>query len=76
MCYDLEHKLMIVACKDGSCKVIGFAKLDGNPVPIIATTDEIIAPQPYMCNLAVDRKWRRKGIVNTLIQKYEKVVAV
>lgn len=71
-----DKHLMIVACKDGSGKVIGFAELDGNPVPMIATTDETIAPRPYMCNLVVDKKWRRKGIANTLIRECERVAAV
>ena len=57
---------MLVACRQTDGKVLGFAEIDGRP-----TKDENAAPRPYMCNLAICPKWRRKGIAKALVQQSE-----
>ena len=57
---------MLVACRQTDGKVLGFAEIDGRP-----TKDENAAPRPYMCNLAVCPKWRRKGIAKALVNRSE-----
>ena len=57
---------MVVACRQSDGKVLGFAELDGRP-----TEDPEAAPRPYMCNLAVDKKWKRQGIAKALVKQCE-----
>ena len=57
---------MLVACRQTDGKVLGFAEIDGRP-----TKKENEAPRPYMCNLAVCPKWRRKGIAKELVWQCE-----
>lgn len=58
---------MLVACRQTDGKVLGFAEIDGRP-----TKKENEAPRPYMCNLAICPKWRRKGIAKDLVRHCEK----
>ena len=57
---------MLVACRQTDGKVLGFAEIDGRPAK-----KENEAPRPYMCNLAVCPKWRRKGIAKELVRQCE-----
>ena len=80
---------MIVACnaKDGT--VVGFAEVDARPLgrgddgcTIISDTDTIPSVvsdkkilRSYMYNLAVDKKWKRKGIASALVEACEQYVS-
>ena len=57
---------MLVACRQTDGKVLGFAEIDGRP-----TKKENEAPRPYMCNLAVCPKWRRRGLAKALVVQCE-----
>ena len=57
---------MLVACRQTDGKVLGFVEIDGRPAK-----KENEAPRPYMCNLAVCPKWRRKGIAKELVRQCE-----
>lgn len=57
---------MLVACRQTDGKVLGFAEIDGRP-----TKKENEAPRPYMCNIAVCPKWRRRGIAKKLVWQCE-----
>ena len=57
---------MIVACLSKSGKVVGFSELDCRDI-----NDPKLPPRPYMCNLAVDRSWKRKGIAKALVRACE-----
>lgn len=57
---------MIVACLNKGAKVVGFAEIDCRE-----TRDPKLPPRPYMCNLAIDKKWKRKGIATALIAECE-----
>mmetsp|Transcript_6141 Transcript_6141/g.10915 ORF Transcript_6141/g.10915 Transcript_6141/m.10915 type:complete len:127 (-) Transcript_6141:264-644(-) len=57
---------MIVACRKTDGKVLGFAELDDR-----MSTNPLAPPRPYMCNLAIDTKWQRKGIATALIADCE-----
>jgi ribosomal protein S18 acetylase RimI-like enzyme len=60
---------MLVACRQTDGKVLGFAEIDGRP-----TQDKDASPRPYMCNLAVSTKWRRRGLAKALVQHCEEKV--
>jgi len=53
---------MLVACKKSDDTVVGICEVDCRSSSI-----RNAAPRPYMCNLAVDKEWRRKGIGKALI---------
>lgn len=83
--YDMEH-VFYVACTSvlpksserdrnmatmvvGQEKIVGFVEVDRRP-----GTKQNDPPRPYLSDLAVHRKYRRKGIAKALIQTCEKQV--
>ena len=64
-----ERHSMFVACHSTNGKVLGLAEIDDRPSP----KDKNASPRPYMYNVAVDPKWRRKGIAKALVLECEKM---
>lgn len=77
---------MFVACSSRDGKVLGFAEVDtcslkneqcnevkecGLPEDTINSTKSDL-PRPYMYNLAVDKRWKRKGIATALVVACER----
>lgn len=69
--------VIFVACESQSGQVLGLAELDarvqkarGRDTP----TNKEITTGPYMCNLAVDEQYWRKGIAKSLIRTCESQV--
>mmetsp|Transcript_7787 Transcript_7787/g.11608 ORF Transcript_7787/g.11608 Transcript_7787/m.11608 type:complete len:218 (-) Transcript_7787:203-856(-) len=62
---------MIVACRNEDGFVLGFAELDCRPKTELHEKDPTLAPRPYMYNLAVDQRWKRRGIAAALIKMCE-----
>lgn len=65
-----EHVMLIAGARPHG-RVIGFAELDARS--ITTATTHTLRPQPYMCNLATDHKWRRRGVAAALIQQCEAI---
>ena len=77
---------MFVACSSQNGKVVGFAEVDvcslknkcNKVIECGIDDDENNAkedlPRPYMYNLAVDKRWQRKGIATELVAACEKFV--
>ena len=70
------HFMLITGLKSNG-RVVGFAELDSR-LPILnlnqsSTSPTQTQPRPYMCNLAVDNKWKRRGIATSLIQCCEDI---
>ena len=61
-----EH-IMLVACQNSNGRVVAVCDVDNRPA--------LKSERPYMCNLAVDKQWRGKGLAKTLIVECEKIVA-
>ena len=59
-----------VACRNTDGKVLGFVEIDCRETRPLK---EGLPPRPYMCNLAIDKKWRRNGIATALIEACEDV---
>jgi GNAT superfamily N-acetyltransferase len=59
-----QHK-MYVACRSTDGKVIAVCDIDNRP---------FLIKRPYMCNLAVCRKWRNQGLAKALVAKCEEQV--
>lgn len=67
---------MFVACESKSGKVVGFAEVDARPLGAGSNkTDPKRLNRSYMYNLAVDKKWKRKGIATELIRECERFVS-
>jgi len=64
---------MFVACESKSGKVVGFAEVDARPLG--GNSDDSGINRSYMYNLAVDNKWKRKGIATELIRACEVFVS-
>jgi len=64
---------MFVACESNSGKVLGFAEVDARPLS--GNSDDNGINRSYMYNLAVDKKWKRKGIATELIRACEGYVS-
>lgn len=76
---------MFVACSSVTGKVVGFAEVD--VCSLKKDCDEVREcsiddsgksndlPRPYMYNLAVDKRWQRKGIATALVTACENFVA-
>lgn len=60
-----EH-IMLVACQSTNGKVVAVCDIDNRPA--------LQTQRPYMCNLAVDKKWRGKGLAKALIAVCEQIV--
>jgi len=63
---------MFVACESTRGEVVGFAEVDARPLG--GNSDDTRINRSYMYNLAVDKKWKRKGIATELIQACEEFV--
>jgi len=66
---------MFVACESTSGRVVGFAEVDARPLGTGSSTDPKGLNRSYMYNLAVDKKWKRKGIATELIRECERFVS-
>jgi ribosomal protein S18 acetylase RimI-like enzyme len=64
---------MFVACESKTGKVVGFAEVDARPLG--SNSDSNGVNRSYMYNLAVDKKWKRKGIASELIRVCEGYVS-
>lgn len=77
---------MIVACDAKNGQVVGFAEVDARPLGINKNggsknesllredaSDDIL--RSYMYNLAVDKRWKRKGIASALVTVCEQFVS-
>lgn len=60
-----EH-VMLVACQSTNGKVVAVCNVDNRPA--------LKLERPYMCNLAVDKQWRGKGLAKALVVECEKIV--
>eukprot|EP00549_Striatella_unipunctata_P026169 CAMPEP_0118723062 /NCGR_PEP_ID=MMETSP0800-20121206/31781_1 /TAXON_ID=210618 ORGANISM="Striatella unipunctata, Strain CCMP2910" /NCGR_SAMPLE_ID=MMETSP0800 /ASSEMBLY_ACC=CAM_ASM_000638 /LENGTH=156 /DNA_ID=CAMNT_0006631419 /DNA_START=129 /DNA_END=599 /DNA_ORIENTATION=+ len=60
---------MFVACRSSNGKIIGFCELEGREKK--NKTTGRWEPRPYMCNLAVNKKWRRCGVAQELVKAAE-----
>eukprot|EP00569_Conticribra_weissflogii_P001223 CAMPEP_0171353960 /NCGR_PEP_ID=MMETSP0878-20121228/44459_1 /TAXON_ID=67004 /ORGANISM="Thalassiosira weissflogii, Strain CCMP1336" /LENGTH=395 /DNA_ID=CAMNT_0011859917 /DNA_START=20 /DNA_END=1208 /DNA_ORIENTATION=- len=76
-------KQMFVACNNKDGTVLGFAEVDASPLMTINYAEERNKnsenstnniKRPYMYNLAVDKRWKRKGIARALIRECENFV--
>ncbi|KAL7530293.1 hypothetical protein ACHAWF_003327 [Thalassiosira exigua] len=76
---------MIVACNAKDGRVIGFAEVDARPlgmknngistdtVPEYSSSNGDVL-RSYMYNLAVDKKWKRRGVASALVEACENFV--
>lgn len=70
---------MLVACRYPDGQVIGFCEVDDQE-PGTGTFKGMRkdsardAPRPYMCNLAVDRTWHRRGVAKALVYACERQI--
>jgi len=64
---DSNDHFMFVACSRSTDSIIGFCEVDSR-----MSIKPEAAPRPYMCNLAVGKKWRNRGIAKALIFECEK----
>lgn len=64
---------MFVACDSRNGKVVGFAEVDACPLGRVSDVKTV--NRSYMYNLAVDKRWKRKGIATELIRFCEEFVA-
>jgi ribosomal protein S18 acetylase RimI-like enzyme len=67
---DQQSIIMMVACRTSNGDIVGVCEVD-NRLP--QEKKQMLEYRPYMCNLAVDLKWRRKGIAKALVESCEKV---
>jgi len=59
-----DSHYMFVACSSDDGSICGFCEIDSRT----STSPSVnVAPRPYMCNLAVDKKFRGLGIAKMLI---------
>ena len=71
---------MFVACHINSGAVLGFAEVDASPLEENRNTGNVgkvganKINRPYMYNLAVDKRFKRKGIAKALIRECENFV--
>mmetsp|Transcript_26186 Transcript_26186/g.37548 ORF Transcript_26186/g.37548 Transcript_26186/m.37548 type:complete len:289 (-) Transcript_26186:182-1048(-) len=64
---DDKHSMYVAS--DNNNNVVGFCDLDGRPKS--SNINAVSTPRPYLSDLAVDPKWRRRGIARALIHKCE-----
>lgn len=65
-----ENYIILVACQKSNDEVVAICEVDCRE-----KSEKILAPRPYLCNLAVISQWRRNGIARTLIQICENKVS-
>ena len=64
---DSNEHFMFVACSRMNDSIIGFCEVDSR-----VSIKPKAAPRPYMCNLAVGKNWRSRGIAKALIFECER----
>jgi ribosomal protein S18 acetylase RimI-like enzyme len=62
-----DRRVIFVACHATNGRVLGLAEIDDMP-----SKNPNDTPRPYMFNVAVGPKWRRKGIASALVLACEK----
>lgn len=60
-----DQHIMLVACQANDGKVVAVCDVDNRPA--------LKNQRPYMCNLAVDKGWRGKGLAKALISECENI---
>ena len=75
-----QQQFMLISGLEKNGKVIGFAEIDARPPKLDINAPPSSnpptgppAPRPYMYNLAVDKKFKRRGIASSLIKSCEDV---
>jgi ribosomal protein S18 acetylase RimI-like enzyme len=63
-----DRHCLFVACHATDGKVLGLAEIDDRPSKTADAT-----PRPYMFNVAVDPKWRERGIARSLVLECEEI---
>jgi ribosomal protein S18 acetylase RimI-like enzyme len=61
-----DQHVMLVACQNTNGKVVAVCDVDNRP--------NLKTERPYMCNLAVGKQWRGKGLAKALISQCEEIV--
>ena len=75
----MKRKLF-VACQKETGVVLGMVEVDARPqrepssLPNIIWNDETNQILPYMCNLAIDKQYKRRGIAKALVNHCEEQV--
>ena len=59
-----RHDYFVACCPEG--KIIGFVDIDARP-----SARKDAPPRPYLSDLAVSSKWRRRGIASRLVERCE-----
>mmetsp|Transcript_635 Transcript_635/g.1004 ORF Transcript_635/g.1004 Transcript_635/m.1004 type:complete len:247 (+) Transcript_635:192-932(+) len=67
----VQHQ-MWVACENESGRVLAFCEVDNRPQQNREGSSTEV--RPYMCNLAVDTKWRKQGVAQDMIRRCEESV--
>ena len=67
--YTDERHYMFVAVATETKQVVAFVDVDARPAQ--RTQDP---PRPYLSDLCISSKWRRRGIATSLVRKCEQVV--
>ncbi len=67
---DQQSIIMMVACRTYNGDVVGVCEVD-NRLP--QEKKQMLEYRPYMCNLAVDKNWRRRGVAKALVESCEEV---
>lgn len=59
-----RHDYFVACCPEGT--IIGFVDIDARP-----SARKDAPPRPYLSDLAVSSKWRRRGIASRLVERCE-----
>lgn len=65
---DEQHSMFVAVSQQRQDMVVGFVDVDARP-----SKRPYDPPRPYLSDLAVDPRWRRKGVARHLIHKCEYV---
>ena len=77
-CDNADLYFILVVCKESNDSVIGICEVDNRSKSTskstsTSTSKPDVAPRPYICNLAVDKQWRKKGVGTALMNKCEEI---
>jgi Acetyltransferases len=67
----IDYRIMVAACETKNDAVLGICELDGRPRSLSHLKNN--SPRPYICNLAVDKKYRQQGIGKAFVRYCENV---
>lgn len=71
-----DRRAEMIMCESNKKELMGVAAVEVEKIPEKSLTSTSRARAPLMSNVAVSKKWRRRGIAEVLVKEIERMVKI